>query len=365
MGDWMRGVSAGLVCLFAWLGAGVEGAAAQAASDGPDEKPGGRLRDGPGLSITEENDVFDIIGDHSDRYYTQGLKFAYLTPANTNGDSGLLQKLAKFGLFTDGGKVREARGTLGIGQQIYTPEAIHIAAPNPNDRPYAGWLYLSAGGVAYDDTNLTAVELQVGLVGPSAHGGDTQNGYHKLIKAAEAVGWSQQLHDELGVNLYAEHRWRVGRKDNDAEQAAFDDRHFDVTPDVTLALGTVEDSIGGGVTARAGWRLNRDFGPARMRPGVSGSEFFDAEDGNKLSIYGFAGMHARLVARDVFLDGNTWVDSPSVNKRPLVGEGTAGLAVRWFGLRLAYTYVWRSEEFHGQDGHTEFGSLNLTYTRRG
>ncbi len=76
-------------------------------------------------------------------------------------------------------------------------------------------------------------------------------------------------------------------------------------------------------------------------------------------------MHARLVARDVFLDGNTWVDSPSVDKWPLVGEGTAGLALRWFGLRLAYTYVWRSEEFHGQDGHTEFGSLNLTYTRRG
>lgn len=74
-------------------------------------------------------------------------------------------------MFTDGSKAPEARGTLGIGQQIYTPEAIHIATPDPNDRPYAGWLYLSAGGVAYDDTNLTAVELQVGLVGPSAHGG--------------------------------------------------------------------------------------------------------------------------------------------------------------------------------------------------
>jgi hypothetical protein len=32
----------------------------------------------------------------------------------------------------------------------------------------------------------------------------------------------------------------------------------------------------------------------------------------------------------------------------------------WYGYRLAYTHVWRSEEFHGQRNWSHFGSLTLS-----
>ena len=62
---------------------------------------------------------------------------------------------------------------------------------------------------------------------------------------------------------------------------------------------------------------------------------------------------------DIFLDGNTWRDgSPSVDKRPLVGDLSAGVVVHWRGIRLAYSQVFRTEEFYGQRGGAQsFGSV--------
>ena len=76
--------------------------------------------------------------------------------------------------------------------------------------------------------------------------------------------------------------------------------------------------------------------------------------------YVFAGVDGRAVARNLFLDGNSFVSSRSVSKLSLVGDVTAGAAIVFDSVRLAFTHVWRSREYKNQPGRDEFGAVALT-----
>jgi hypothetical protein len=110
---------------------------------------------------------------------------------------------------------------------------------------------------------------------------------------------------------------------------------------------------------RIGDELDADWGPVRIRPALAGSGFFQPRQ--DFGWYVFAGVEGRAVARDIFLDGNTWRDSPSVDKRLFVADAQAGAAVMWRGIRFAYTHVLRSEEFYGQKGVQSFGSFSASF----
>jgi hypothetical protein len=66
------------------------------------------------------------------------------------------------------------------------------------------------------------------------------------------------------------------------------------------------------------------------------------------------------VAHNIFLDGNDFKASAHVPKRPLVGDLEGGIAALWGHWRLAYSYVYRSEEFVHQHAPDHYGALNLT-----
>ena len=67
------------------------------------------------------------------------------------------------------------------------------------------------------------------------------------------------------------------------------------------------------------------------------------------------------MARDIFLDGNTFRDSHSVDKEPLVGDLAAGVSVNWKNTALTYSYVLRSKEFKAQEDEQLFGSVSLNW----
>jgi len=79
------------------------------------------------------------------------------------------------------------------------------------------------------------------------------------------------------------------------------------------------------------------------------------------SVFAFAAVDGRAVARDIFLDGNTWRDSPSVDKESFVGDFSYGIGLiagRW---QLTFTEVQRSREFKTQvENHNDFGSVTLS-----
>lgn len=312
--------------------------------------PAGQVRaQGGGWSLTlgYENDV---LGG-TDRYYTSGLQIAARSP--TSDPPGLLrwldQRLDAWGW---GGDVRWG---FGLGHQIYTPRDTLTPRPDPRDRPYAGFLYGALVLQRQEERRaLSTFELQLGVVGPSALGEFVQNNIHDLIKDYSANGWDRQLKDEPGVNLVFERIQRL-------PAPGLGRFEIDALPAVTLSLGNVATYAGAGVTLRVGQGLDADFGPPRIRPALVGSAFLDPRAGETFGWYVFAGAQGRAVGRDIFLDGNSFRDSPSVPRRALVGDLSAGLVVHWRGLRLAYSQVFRSEEFYGQRGGAQsFGSLGFT-----
>ncbi|WP_424140725.1 lipid A deacylase LpxR family protein [Roseomonas chloroacetimidivorans] len=296
------------------------------------------------LSLTIENDFFG----GSDRYYTNGFLLAWRSPS-----VGLPEPLSALDRTLDRllgpGQVRWG---LSFGQNIYTPQDTDRRNPDPRDRPYAGYLYGAATIAHSTGRAQTLAELQLGVVGPSALGEFVQNNYHDLINVRRAEGWDYQLKDEPVATLLLEQRWRLplGRLGGFETEAI---------PAVTGAAGNVNTYASVGGLLRIGDGLDADWGPVRIRPALAGSGSFQPRQ--EFGWYAFVGLEARGVARDIFLDGNTWRDSRSVDKRPFVGDAQAGIAVLWRGVRFAYTQVVRSEEFYGQHGLQTFGSISASF----
>jgi hypothetical protein len=297
------------------------------------------------FSFSVENDLF---GGGTDRYYTNGFQFAWRSPS-----ADLPRPLA---WLNDRLEWVLGPGTLRwgmtFGQSIYTPQDTALYNPDPTDRPYAGYLY---GGVSLSRTTertSRSLELQLGVVGPSALGEWVQNNYHDIFNIRNTNGWDYQLKDEPAATLIYDQKWRI-------PLATVAGMEVEVIPSGTLSLGNVQTYAAAGGVFRIGHGLDADFGPPRIRPALSGSSWVQPRE--TFEWYVFAGLEARAIARDVFLDGNTWRDSRSVDKRPFVGDFQVGVAAVWRGVRLALTQVWRSEEFYGQDGRQKFGSLSVSF----
>jgi hypothetical protein len=65
------------------------------------------------------------------------------------------------------------------------------------------------------------------------------------------------------------------------------------------------------------------------------------------------------VLHNIFLDGNTFKDSPSVDKENFVADLMAGLAISYGRYRFSYSYVYRTKEYKTQIDPQVFGSIQL------
>ncbi|MCP4653996.1 MAG: lipid A deacylase LpxR family protein, partial [bacterium] len=82
----------------------------------------------------------------------------------------------------------------------------------------------------------------------------------------------------------------------------------------------------------------------------------------KFEAFVFAGVDGRVVARSIFLDGNTFKDSHSVDKKYFVYDLKGGLSIRIHSWRFDYSLVRRSKEFdQGKD--QIYGSISFSFER--
>lgn len=305
------------------------------------------VSEGGTYSFTFENDVFG--GDDKD--YTNGVRIDYVTPRN---DLPVWARFARrnLGWLTDAG---DWYATYALGQNMYTPRDISLETPPADDRPYAGFLYGSVGIAADGGHRLDTIALDFGVVGPAAQADHVQSIVHELIASPDPKGWEHQLENEPAFRLLYERKYRfLSRLD-----LGLFSLEADAAPNFSVALGNVDTSAGIGLTLRLGDRLADNYGPPRVRPAVAGPGFFQAAEG--LGWYIFAGAEARLVGRNLFVEGNTFGGVTGVDPERLVADFQAGLALQFKSVELTYTHVLRSPEFRGQEGFTEFGSLNLRF----
>ena len=238
-----------------------------------------------------------------------------------------------------------------------------------NERPYAGWLYGGVGVTSDTGKRLDTLELDIGIIGPYSLAEDTQIFWHKLIGSTDPKGWDNQVRTEPGIVLFYERKWRaicgldvvrILASETLGDSCRYNVVGFavDATPHLGVALGNVHTHAAAGVTFRLGRDLPSDYGPPRIRPSLPGSDFFEPNAG--FGWYIFAGVEGRAVARNIFLDGNTFRDSHSVDKENFVADVQAGIAFTVGRARLSYTYIYRTAEYKLQDRADQFGSLNVS-----
>lgn len=304
------------------------------------------------FTLVTENDKY-FAG--TDRHYTNGFKLLWLGETTLHRSHAFLQAVAKYVPTLRGVEAQQRyKAGAALSQEIFTPTDTSATALLPADRPYAGWLHASliAQAQEKDGSMLRVVELSLGVVGPSALGEEAQNGWHDVIHVPHAQGWAHQLHDEPALMLSWERRYRL-------YTWRFETRPvFDVIGRARLTLGNVHTHLAAGFRARLGWNLPPDFGADLIRP--AGGSMANARARAGFSAHAFLSAEGRAVARNIFLDGNTWRSSHSVKKLPAMADLSAGLVVSFPRFQLTYTQDYRTKEFRTQVHRDVFGSIAIT-----
>jgi len=316
------------------------------------------------LNVYFENDLFG----ETDQNYTNGVRISWVSPdTNTLASEplyphwlqGLNQQLRFFNRIE---AKLEHNVVLSLGQLMYTPSSTERYDLVVDERPYAGYLY---GGIAYhtrSDKQLDIVELNIGIVGPDALAHETQDFIHDLRGFEKYNGWDNQLRNEIGLQLIYEHKEKIFKGN------VFGAVNHDFIAHGGVSLGNVATYLNVGGEYRIGWQLPDDFGTSAVRTGgdnaTPGRHDYRRLSPNGLfhSLHAFFSMDGRLVARDIFLDGNTFRDSHSVDKESAVADFSLGLSVITGRWKVSFAHVFRTREFKYQPHHHKYGSLSLSYS---
>jgi len=315
-------------------------------------------------SLYLENDLFG----ETDQNYTNGIRLSWVSPnlssyrddpavpALINNVNDRLDRLLDFRT----GLTRNV--VVSLGQLIYTPADRDATALQVDDRPYAGYLYLGFGFHARTSDRLDSVGVNLGVVGPAALGEQAQDAIHDLRNIKKFQGWDNQLRNEPALQLVYENKLRLFN-----QPLPFGMQH-DFISHAGIALGNVGSYLNVGGEYRIGWDLPEDFGTSAVRPAGdnsapgSGDTRLILSDSLLYGLHGFVSVDGRLVGNDIFLDGNTWRDSHSIDKEYLVADVSVGLSFLVRQWKVSYGQVFRSREFKGQEHHHEYGSLSISYT---
>jgi lipid A 3-O-deacylase len=303
------------------------------------------------VSVQMENDFFANSGD---RYYTNGIQLSVLKNAEPPAGLARLSEWVPF--YEQGQQLNLVNYT--VGQKIFTPNDTEATGVVDGDRPYAGYLYFSAAVLSqiYSTARMdhgNMFEITLGVVGPSAMSEESQTGFHNLIGIDSPKGWDNQLQDEPALGLSYSRFWRIVRPLSSGLEVG-------MNPSVNMAVGNVYTYAAGSVMFRLGENLKRDLSPPNIRPGFPGLAYFRAA--SEPSWYLFIGLESRLVARDIFLDGNTFNESHSVEKENLVGDMQFGLVYLVGHWRFAFSNMLRTKEYTTQEDNTHYGAVNISFS---
>jgi lipid A 3-O-deacylase len=314
----------------------------------------------PAITLRLDNDLFGSEGQ--DQGYTHGLLFTAMSPnlADYRHDPCLPRIgrwLNRYFDWLHPGGFEQQNMVVTFGQAIFTPSDDLATELLPGDRPYAAALLFGIGYNARKGDDLHTTLLRFGILGPSARGKEVQETWHDWIDVETFHGWDHQLRDEPLLQLVKERMRRYSIRGAPGEARW--------SQDVILhwggALGNYSTHANLGAEGRFGWKLPDDFGSTPLRPAgenTAPARKGDAERG--WAGHFFATFDARWVLHDITLDGNSWKDSHSVEKKPFVADVGYGMAITKGRWKLAFARYFRSYEFDGQKERPSFGSITIS-----
>ncbi len=285
------------------------------------------------ITLRLDNDAFNfwqLPALRPDEEYTSGVHLIYSAYETQWWARALTKRLPDCAPGLDACRAK----VLEFGQDIFTPRRTRDAvAPPPGSRPNAGWLYVDDAARILHARRSDEFAIVLGVTGAPAFAQAAQRLAHSFAPAFNRpTDWHDQIGFEPGVILRYEQVRRIGGANSGAVA-------FDLLPRARFELGNVSTAVETGVRARAGMHLRHPWlpAPANAPPEIT------------LSV----GASVRGVARDLFLDGNTYHGGTRVGHEPFTHSYDWSVTVRHRRLMLSYGAVTDSRAYvNGPASHT-------------
>lgn len=195
---------------------------------------------------------------------------------------------------------------------------------------------------------------------PLAAGKQVQDFVHRFGHSSIARGWENQLPNELVANFNGMFKKKLGRIGNPRRWSA------DLTLDGDFGVGTALVFAEGALEIRAGFNVPPGFAfvPDPLGRTVAHDSTLRNTDRQGLAVY--VSIIGREVAMPyfVFLDGNLFRDSPSVENETFLSQLITGLHISWrrWSVHLS---AWRSSNGvrlpHIPDPSNDFGTIAIDW----
>ena len=136
-----------------------------------------------------------------------------------------------------------------------------------------------------------------------------------------------------------------------------------VIPEYGFDLGNVSTKIYGSALFRWGWGIPKDYGVTPI-DNTTYSKIPLSPDNSYENGWSFCfnfAAKANLIARNIFLDGNSIRESHNVDKNYLTATGSYGFSLNYDQYSLDYIRTHTTKEYKTQDGYFSYGSFILSY----
>ena len=246
--------------------------------------------------------------------------------------------------------------SFSLAQQMFTPNNFDKEDIDPTkERPYAGYMYIGASYHKINSTVLDSFSTQLGLVGPSVQMDKVQKMIHSLIGSPKPKGWDNQIKDEVIMQINYERRYY-------SEITPLFGNSSSLVYYVGGDLGNASTKGVGGVYYRVGYNSEKNFAPRRIDyRGYPSLPLSNTRSTQKESwTFGLWG-EGNVVGRNIFLDGNSFEKSVSVDKEIFVAKMGFSLEYRYKKVYIYYLRTFSTKEFKTQEYIHHYGSLHISY----
>lgn len=305
-----------------------------------------------------ENDV--LAGGNRDKDYTYGLNLTVTTHDRDDIRFSPLPLQEWIDRHTLSTPTLNTGYSLEAGVYGFTPDDIEVAAPIPDDRPYASLVYLQSSREQVDmqrGIGWTS-SLSIGVLGLDLVGSG-QNQVHSFTDSNEAQGWDHQISN--GGELTAKYTLARQRYWTSATPG------FELKTTTQFSVGYITE-VSSSLSFRAGnlgsswWSFDPDLAsygehsnPTRSTPRIAEHYFW-------------AGLTLKARAYNVFLQGqfrqsDVTFDGDEVNH--LLVEAWAGYTIGFRnGYRISYYLRGHSSEIESGQGDRSLLWGGLIFSKR-
>ncbi len=304
-----------------------------------------------------DNDLFSPR--NTDAYYTNGFLYHHMSDpvvADEGRDWAACPGLSTVARLVDpliiqSDDTTQYRHSWGMGQIIQTPWDLNLAVPDPDDQPYAGLLYGSCGFHAQQDGHADSLSLILGVTGPWSLAEHGQDIAHRITGSKQPAGWAHQLRNEVVLNLTYDRQHVLHTLPLRRHNLTFFDN-------AGFSLGTLVTGVTVGLNALYSTDPRAAF---TLRPNFLG-RFPWLSQRQPLGFYAMGSVQGSAIARNIFVDGNTWVDSPSVDREPFTASSqlVVGYGFSCLALQMGLNIGTRTFETQGEKW-PRYGTLGVIW----